>query len=350
MNICIVTVYKGNCGTCLQAYSTYKTLTEMGHNVTFLFQDTPNGNLSFKQRVKTFLIKCLKMEFTSAKLLVLSARAYKNFEKRFPTIKIDSKEMNNVDLFVLGSDTIWNFNSPFFYEKRDIYTGKFFGKGNSITYAASAANTPYETFIKDEGIKVAIDNLKAISVRDEDTKKIVRKLTGKEATIVCDPTMLAQKQMFDEFLIDIHDKNYILIYAFASFTKAEQEEILNLKEKTGLKIISFGESRPWCDKSIPYDVCAFVSYMKNADFVITNTFHGTIFSIINEKNFAEYGYRQKKIADLLESLQLTEAVRENRKSVAEIYENELDYTYANEKIKQLRAESMLYLKENLSER
>ncbi len=349
MNICIVTVYKGNCGTCLQAYSTYKTLKEMGHNVVFLFQDTPNGNLSFKQRIKTFLIKCLKLEFNSAKLLIQSARAYKDFEKRFPTIEIDSEAMNTVDLFILGSDTIWNFNSPYFYSKRDIYTGKAFGRGKSISYAASAANTPYEVFSKDEEIKNAICNLKAISVRDENTKELVKKLTGREATIVCDPTMLVDKHVFDDLIIDIPDEKYILIYVFGTLKKEKQEEILKFKEKHGFKLISFGESRPWCDKSIPYDVNAFVSYMKNADFVITNTFHGTIFSIINNKVFAEYGIKQNKISDLLNQLQLTNSVVSEERCLENVFENGLDYTYANEKIKELRAQSMLYLKENLSE-
>lgn len=349
MNICIVTVYKGNCGTCLQAYSTYKTLKEMGHNVVFLFQDTPNGNLSFKQRIKTFIIKCLKLEFNAAKLLLMSARAYEKFEKRFPTIKIDSEAINSIDLFVLGSDTIWNFNSPYFYDKRGIYTGKVFGAERSITYAASAANTPYEAFLKDEEIKTAIENLKAISVRDENTAELVKKLTGRDASIVCDPTMLVEKHVFDNLVIDIPDKKYILIYVFGTLKKEDQKAILKFKEKHGLKLISFGESRPWCDKSIPYDVQAFVSYMKNADFVITNTFHGTIFSIINNKVFAEYGIKQKKISDLLNQLQLTDSAVNEERSLEDVFENGLDYSLVNEKIKKFRESSLHYLKENLSE-
>lgn len=349
MNICIVTVYKGNCGTCLQAYSTYKILKEMGHNVVFLFQDTPNGNLSFKQRIKTFLIKCLKLEFNAAKLLLRSAKAYKEFEKRFPTIEIGGEDIKNIDLFVLGSDTIWNFNSPYFYVKRELYTGKAFGTGKSITYAASAANTPYEVFLKDEDIKTAINNLKAISVRDDNTKELVKKLTGREASIVCDPTMLVEKHVFDELAIDIPDKKYILVYTFAALKKDEQEEILRFKEKHGLTLISFGEYRPWCDKSIPYDVNAFVSYMKNADFVITNTFHGTIFAIINNKVFAEYGIRQKKISDLLNQLELTNSVVCEERCIEDVFENGLDYSRVNEKIKVLRENSLRYLKENLLE-
>ena len=350
MNICIVTVYKGNCGTCLQAYSTYKTLKDLGHNVVFLFQDTPNGNLSFKQRMKTFMIKCLKLEFNSAKLLLNSDKAFKKFECKFPTIKLEEIDKSDVDLFVLGSDTIWNFNSPYFYDKRNIYTGKAFGSGKSITYAASAANTPYETFVKDLAIKEGIEGLKAISVRDEDTKAIVKRLTEREATVVCDPTMLVEKQIFDEFLIDIPDKKYILIYAFGTFSKEAQEEILDLKKKKNLEVISLGENRSWCDKSIPYDVYAFVSYFKNASFVITDTFHGTIFSIINEKNFAEYGSRQKKIANLLKDVQLTESVKSEETSLTQMFEKGLDYSFANEKIKTLRKESLNYLKENLLER
>ncbi len=349
MNICIVTVYTTeNCGSFWQARSLATVLEKMGHSVSFLFRSKKDTSRAFKVHLHEALAKAIKLDFTASLFIWKRNSNFNKAQKYFRVIKEESNEFQNIDLFVIGSDTVWNFSSAYFMKHSDKYTGAALGTEKSITYAVSAANTPYEKFDIAK-ISNPISNLKAISVRDEETYQIVKKLTGREAKIVCDPTMLVDRELFDKNAKEISEENYILLYHFATIDEKVKKEILDLKKKHSLKVISFGEHRSWCDKTICYDPYSFVSYFKNASFVVTDTFHGTIFSIINEKKFAELGNKKKKISDLLESLHLTETVRENRKSVMEIYENELDYTYANEKIKQLRADSMLYLKENISE-
>lgn len=350
MKICIVTVYNSeNCGSFWQAYALADTLEQLGHKVCFLYRGLNDTSQSLKEALRVCLVKCLKFDFFAAKSVWKKRRAYKtSVLKAFNVIKRESPDFKGIDLFVIGSDTVWNFASPYFKSHKDIYTGSSFGAEKCITYAASAANTPYEAFDNDE-IRTPINNLKAISVRDEETYNIVKKLTNREAKIVCDPTMLTERTLFDQNAKELNEDNYILLYHFATIGEKVKNEILELKKKHNLKVISFGEHRSWCDKTICYNPYDFISYFKNASFVVTDTFHGTIFSILYEKNFAEYGNRKKKIANLLESLQLTAAVIENNESMAEIFKNGLDYTYANEKIKSLRAESLQYLKDNLME-
>ena len=120
-----------------------------------------------------------------------------------------------------------------------------------------------------------------------------------------------------------------------------------MKSKYGYKVISFGEHRAWCDKTICYDPFAFISYFKNASFVVTDTFHGTIFSILYEKNFAEYGKNKKKITDLLFKFGLESRIKTDNVSLCEIYEDQIDYKNINKLVEMFRSESMSYLKMNL---
>ncbi|MGM9551698.1 MAG: polysaccharide pyruvyl transferase family protein [Clostridia bacterium] len=351
MKVCIITVYNTeNCGSFWQAYALADVIEKMGHSVSFLYRSKSDTSQSFKSHLHESLTKASKLNFLASALVWKRSSNYKKAQNCFNVIKEGSAEFNSIDLFVIGSDTVWNFASGYFMRHKDTYTGKRLGEDKCITYAATAANTPYETFEKNCEIKDAIKKLKAISVRDEETYFIIKKLTGKEPTVVCDPTMLTERTLFDNNAKEISDKNYILLYHFAPIPECVKNEILDLKKKHNLKVISFGEHRFWCDKTICYDPYSFVSYLKNASFVVTDTFHGTIFSILYEKNFAEFGNVKKKISDLLSILKLTNSVVGNENTIEFIYENGLDYTSANEKINALRQASLLYLKENLLER
>lgn len=349
MNICIVTVYNTeNCGSFWQAAALAEVLKKEGHNVSFLHRPIEATAGRFRVHLHECVAKAAKLNFAGAVFVWKKSANFKKAVKTLNVIKTDDVEFENTDLFVIGSDTVWNFAYPHFYDYRKLYTGSALDPKRCITYAASASNTPAKMFENSE-IREPIANLKAVGVRDAYTYDIVKNVIGREAKIVCDPTMLVEKRFFDEKASETKEKDYILLYHFDTIGEDAKREIIELKKKYGLKVISFGESRLWCDKSVENDPYDFLAYMKNASFVVTDTFHGTIFSIIFGKKFVEYGNRKKKVADLLEKFSLTHTVRENNNSTEDIFVADFDYDGVEKTLKNIRAESMLYLKENLTE-
>lgn len=348
MHLCIVTVYNTeNCGSFLQAYALFKVLENMGHKVSFLYRDRAHTTHSFYAHVKEFIVKCLKLDAKSACYVWKRYMNYRYAQQCFTEIKQGEEVFSTIDCIILGSDTIWNFHSPYFNRNKDIYTGgRFIGK-RCIAYAASAADTPIEFFEQDKEIKDNIKKLDAISVRDTDTWKMVKTLTAREVPIVCDPTILIEREIFDGLAPEIPDKNYIILYHFDKVSDKKKENILKLKREKNCQLISFGEYRSWCDKNVAYDPYFFISYIMNADFVLTDTFHGTVFSILYERDFAEYGGKKKKIADLINFAGLKKTLAYEDTSLMQIFKEGLDYSKTRYRIAELRNRSMQFLKENL---
>lgn len=353
MKIAIVTVYNTeNCGSFLQSYALKNALEKLGHEVCFLYRDLTGTDNTFNSHIRLGLVKCAKFKFAAALNFWKRYFNFKAINKNQPVVYRDTALFDDIDCFVLGSDTIWNFDSKYFYANKNTYTGLNLPDVKKITYAVSAANTGCEIFENDSDIREGIKSLDAISVRDNSTKAIVEKITGKSPTVVCDPTLLIEEKDYNSLMAEGSvktDKKYILLYYFSDMSDLQKKHISELKKETGCKIVSFGEYRSWCDINPAYDPKTFLLYMKNADFVVTNTFHGTIFSVLFHKRFVDYGGKKLKISNLLNQLGLQDTIVDDSTSLVEKYKKNLNYEQAEEVINQLRQQSLNYLYESLGE-
>lgn len=353
MKIAIVTVYNTeNCGSFLQAYALRRTLEKLGNEVYYLYRDLKDTSNSLKNSLKCSLIKMAKFNFGYAANVLKMHNNYNRINKKQPVVHRNSKLFDEIECFVFGSDTIWNFNSQYFYNNRETYLGSNLPDVKKITYAVSAANTPYKVFEKDDTIKSAVNNLDFISVRDDSTKDIVEKLTGAEPYMVCDPTLLLDEKEYDEMIpsdFAMKNQKYILLYHFSDISQKKKEQILQLKKQTGCKIVSFGEYRSWCDYNPAYEPYSFIAYMKYAQYVITDTFHGTIFAVLFHKNFIDYGVKKVKITDFISQIGLMETLTEENDLIVDKFKVSLDYKKVDEVIMQLRSKSLNYIKNALGE-
>ena len=192
------------------------------------------------------------------------------------------------DIYIAGSDQIWNTtfengNDPAFYLN-------FGSPKRKISYAASFATMSLklgtEQFVKEQ-----LKNFDAISIREESGKKILESL-GYRGDLVLDPVFLLDK----DFWIDFAKKEdtgsieeYVLTYDFEHRKSSVKRIAKRLAALYGYKIYSVSPSRShheYADQS--FACCSpekFVSLIKNAKCVVSNSFHGTAFSIILEKNF-----------------------------------------------------------------
>lgn len=237
--------------------------------------------------------------------------------KHFQNNEELKSEHLEADLFIAGSDQIWNTEhgkgkDPAFYLD-------FVGDSSKcISYAASFATSKiaegYEEFIKKQ-----LSRFRAISVR-ETSGVIIANSIGYTATQVMDPSFLLSKNIWAQLIVETEKRlesklssPFILLYDFSENYPEFDEFARKLSKETGLRLFSINDwiIRSYADKNInnagPLE---FLCYIKNATHVISNSFHATVFSLIFNTDFYTFPLKgqnsSSRMKDLLNMLGLTD--------------------------------------------
>jgi len=239
------------------------------------------------------------------------------FKKRyFNLLELDKKSKASYDVIVIGSDEVFNAcqSVPWGFSKQ------LFGEGlraaKIISYAASFGHTSLDDINKwniKKDITNALKNISAISVRDDNSSTIITELIGKKPFHHVDPVLIYDYS--DYMNTEILEKDYIVIYTYPNrIIKQKVEAIIAFAKEQKKKLISIGCAYDWCDKVIfpqtPFEVLSFFKY---ADYIITDTFHGTIYSIKFNKRFCSIirESNTQKLSSLLKQFKLeTQIVKE----------------------------------------
>lgn len=372
--------FKHNYGSMLQAYATQKILDDWNIENETINLENLNKEIS-KGKRKYYLSQIFNFSFIKAKFGMVKLKLYcklangelgKNikvrdkkfeafekmfhFSKSYNTMKQICEQGDYTDVLV-GSDQLWlpvNIVA-------DYYTLNFVPENvNKISFATSfgVSEIPekykeqYRTFLK------RIENL---SVREDKGVKLVKELTGREATLVCDPTLLFDKEEWMEIQKEepIIKEKYIFCY-FLGKTIEYRKFAERLKEKTGYKIVSLNhldEYVKYSDKfadEAPFDIgpSEFLNLIRNAEFVCTDSFHGTVFSLINHKKFfvfRRYPNQSKvstnsRLDSLLKIVNLSDRMLEGEESVEKLIEKEIDYEVVDQKLQEFREKSKEFLR------
>ena len=234
------------------------------------------------------------------------------WKKKIANLLVTKKKpvLFDKDLYIYGSDEIWNYTNPFFG-----FDPYFFGELNNkkkIAYGCSIGNADFKikSNIIFDKIKTNLDSFSAISVRDQNSFNFVKKLSSLKVEIVIDPCFLSDPEIFSPYgsvyKEKFEKKNYLVIYG-DYFSKNQIQAILNFSKNQSLEIISVGTINRWANKNIlkvnPADLIFFI---QNSKFVITSMFHGVMLSYKFKKQFwySEDPYRKKKLEYFLEKLNL----------------------------------------------
>jgi polysaccharide pyruvyl transferase WcaK-like protein len=208
------------------------------------------------------------------------------------------------DALVIGSDEVFNCTQA---GAEVGYSPQLFGKDHCadrlISYAASFGSTTMEK-LQQYGIRQEIaDCLRgfdSLSVRDENSAHIVSELCGKEPAQNIDPVLLYDFPEVDNIKVELD--NYIIVYAYAGRIRDDEAKVIReFAKKTGKQLVSLGFRQAFCDRCIQASPLEVLAYVKHADYVITDTFHGTVFSIKYQVPFATLirSSNQQKLGDLL---------------------------------------------------
>lgn len=339
--IVICTLYDSvNCGTYLQAFSMKKILEKMGFEVFFLELKNDNSKITNPSSIKSMSFKEIIIKvFRKIRLQFVFRKSRNNFKT------MDLSEVNNdpsIKYIIVGSDEIWNVRNNSFEHYKEFFGYNFINK-KIIAYAPSSNDTTKNDLVKEFG-DINFNNFDRLSARDKKTKDLIYQFINKNIKVcdVLDPTMIVDS------LKDIYEntylKNYIVVYGH-SFTDEQIDCIITFAKHKKLQTVSITKYFEWCDKNIVVSPGKFLSYIKNADYIITSTFHGSVFSILYEKQFAVYTNNGSKIVDLLEKFNLKNRIVNN--NIENILDRKINYNDTKNILKELREKSIKYLEESL---
>lgn len=303
MKIDIVTVYDSlNYGSFFQAFASAKELEQYG---VVRFLDIKHQSI-IAQTIERVFKDCVRIRFNSA---ILELKKLINFQKAhsyFHTIQ--SANIEKDDYVFFGSDEIWNIS-----RKKMKRSKEFFGVGieskHKFSLAPSINMTTLSQLQDNSYIQEALSKFSAISVRDEYTKECIDTLIDGSSILVSDPTMMFPKEFYMQYQKDVNYKDYILLYTYGTMlTDKNIFQIKSFSKENNLKIVSIGKWYDFCDICLSPSPYEFLSFVNNAKYIFTDTFHGTVFSIIYEKEFVSFALNNTKVFELLDELELNDRV------------------------------------------
>ncbi len=312
-----------NYGSFLQAFGLKSILESLGCDVQFVDYE-PGKCLvtspSSKKGVARKAEKALEVFRYDAPLRDKLAfiRYKRTYAQRFYPMLGVTEEPNldpDIDLLVIGSDEVFNCVQ----DNANVgFTPALFGQGyrakRKVTYAASFGNTTLgklESYDKRDEVAGYLEQLDAVSARDANTGTMVAELTGSEPTYNLDPVLAYDYfGLCDKIPNGVDDDKYMIVYGYSGrLSNSECSAVRSFAESHCLRVLNIGGVQGVCDRFIDCSPFEVLAYFKHAQFVVTDTFHGTIFSTIAHTPFAVFirrsGYgNSEKLYDLLRRLGL----------------------------------------------
>ena len=339
-------------GAVLQAYGLEKTIEDLGFDpeiINYMCEDIYNAHVRIIPKTKNIKFN-IKMMLMGRKRFIWrnKLRGFRNqyLIESNPVKAKDLEELGNkYDVVISGSDQVFNDVCTKF---DPVYFLNFVNDDKKYSYAASFGFTEIPKELKNQ-YKERLQGFQELSVREESGCKIVKELLGKDAKCHIDPTFLLKVSDWDR--IETHDdrKPYILVFNVLK-PRHLLDYAVKLGEAKGLDVLYLENYAFPPRKGVKYigpvGPDGFVGLIKNAEYVITNSFHGMAFSIIYQKKFAmeldTSGSRNIRSEGLLKKLGLINT---------EIIDGELDidsikydWDYANHVIEEERIKARSYLK------
>ena len=342
----ILTWYFGaNYGAIAQSVALYSTLNNSGYDCKMI-------NYRPSNTLKTIIISNIPPK---RKRIMKSKETWHGLKKCFTLSRLpflqetkkvnNAKEINalNLDYIILGSDAILNVKHP-------LCTPLYYGVGitaKKITYSPSCEYLDENTKLPSDYCK-SLKEMKAISVRDEKTCRLVENNIGYSPCITLDPTFLYD---FHDFNCYVKPNNFILIYSFSSWDEY-QNEIKDYAKRHGLTIVSVGNFRKWADYSYPEaSFELWISLFRKANLVVTDSFHGTVFALKNNKQIILCGRsdKQSKINSLLKQVEVSIQIYKGEKIEHYLSNNIIDYSSTCRIIKEEVERSFRFLAVSLED-
>ncbi len=346
MKLAILTRLAGyNMGTTLQAYAISKFVEQIGYpNIVINYNEyAGHWKWKIKPMINSALLSLMKIfpRFSNVafpKKFQQLTRSYEQmnnfhqFEKdyipltkrKYNSIKTLSKDFKSLDACICGSDQIW---SPYFFDPVFFLTFITSPQTKKIAYAPSIGVTD-ETMISEKQRQL-MQNITYISCREREGAQIIKKITQRETPVVLDPTLMIAPQEWEQLASKSNvgkNQKYILTYFLHTdyYTNSlPHSYIKKLKQKTGLPVYNISlfnlVNDIQADKQFnTIGPLEFLSLVKHAEWICTNSFHCCIFSFIFKRHFFVFerfmknstnnANQNSRISNLMKLFNLAEAI------------------------------------------
>ena len=362
MKVEVITLHRvTNFGSLLQTYATQKSLERLGHQVevvdfvpeglSFYRAVWPKGHSTVKRLIKLLpLMFCNVMQYAMSdsflrKYINLTQKCYGSYAQLAEDVPV-------ADVYLSGSDQVWNTQNSNPPADLGAYYLAFTGDKKRVAYAGSFCKddfSPEETALVTNWLK----EYAAISVREDTALNTLSKF-GLEGVHVVDPTLLLTPEDWKQLCTKKAPKpGYVFIYNLNRNKVLEQAAVAIAKEK-GLRVVNFADTFefvPGAENRFGNDPLDFINYLSKADYVVTDSFHGTAFSLNFSKQVLsipapKYNCRLESV------LRMTGCEDRMFTTVDEALEKvemPIDYAVVQEKLNNARVVSLDYLKEALKE-
>lgn len=293
MNLAVLTIQSVNYGNRLQNYALQNILESFGHSVVTL-RRRPGLNAPLRHKVvqiKRALVLLIKKREGKARrdAFVSFDRAFVSFSREIVSKEFTSPDLTDAyDLFVIGSDQVWN---PDFDFNSEVEYLPMVPAAKKLSYAASFGVS--EITEDRERTAELLDGIGSISVREAAGAEIVRDLTGREAAVVLDPTLLLGPQDWRVVAkkpakADC-DSPYVFKYVLGN--DVNEKRIDRMAQSRGLKIIDV------MDPALAIGPSEFVWLIAHSELVCTDSFHASVFALLHHKPLAIFE-RESADADM----------------------------------------------------
>lgn len=387
MKIGIITYhFPYNSGAALQCVALQTALENMGHEVQVInyrpwyhqIRYTPKKNIvfvikehyetsayaGFAKRCLASLYKGLKAVYFNlfkSKMFRVSEEKFSRFVRRYikesrlyRTLEDLQKSPPECDVIISGSDQLWNteltkggFDPAYFVS--------FAPRGcKRMTYAVGVNFADNVSNVSQ--VKQLIADMDAISLREEKFYRTIKRISrpGMPLHQDLDPTLLHDAETYTRFeskTCNLPSDSYILVYTMGDKVQGRVYAVAKkLAEETGLPVIDITGNPvrgayTFGVPSIKAGPDEFLTYIKSAKYVVTNSFHGTAFSIIYRKQFVVIPHSKtgNRVTDLLHRLGLDSRWSNTQEDALAIIKNPVDYSVAEKRIAALRQESLDFI-------
>lgn len=351
-----------NYGGILQNYALQTVLKQLGYEPVTINVQYPEKQIPFSTRAIKFIWRIFKKLRGDRRFLFCDLKRHYEFvnrpgieQKRFIDAYINQISYNEpltsefckrniYDAFVVGSDQVWRPGfSPFISNYFLDFTKGF--DVQRISYAASFGTDSWEgTPIETSRLAELARKFNSISVREKSGKEVCKKVFNVDATWVLDPTLLLKKEDYEQlFTSPAKKEKYVAIYVL-DMTHQIDSIIKTICKEKNLKPVYLGVPTK---KGYP-SIESWLSGIFCSEFVVTDSFHGTVFSILSHKPFAtvvNVGRGATRFDSLLGSLGLLDRLVTNDCSVINV---PVDYDNVEELLKEYRVSSLNFLKQALN--
>lgn len=373
----ILSVRTINYGSILQSYALQRAVSKVNPNNEIVNYKKTNV---FRQFVRLFYLplffdSCVKVKdmlykrIFKPELIVFDKEKNEAFKKFIAhylkygelfqgrKMLIEGTE-NTYETVILGSDQVWH---PFNYGAHFFDMSFVASDIKKIAYAPSFGVSSLPIYQRKHMAK-CIKRIDFLSVRENSGKKLIEELTGQKANVVADPTLLLTKDEWNEVSAPrLVEREYIFCY-FLGKNKKHRDFAEQLSRNTGYVIVTLPHNCEIVDADwnfgdvVPKGVgpAEFVSLIANAEYVCTDSFHGSVFSIIFEKNLFTFARFEEskmstnsRIFSLFQNLNVKNRFISSDAKVTDDMLVEMDYTDITKQLGKFREESFKFLKKSI---